>query len=209
MRSGTVILLNGSSSSGKTTLAKALQQALPEPCQHMALDHFRDGLPDKLRGMNAPAGASGAAGLNVVPGHDGTAPITHIRFGDTGRRVKRAMRRAVVAMAEQGLDVVVDDLLLSPADLDDYATVLESHVTYLIRVHAPLATLTSREQSRAGRFPGTARSHYESVHAHGASYDLEVDTSLLRPAAAAQAVAARLEQPPIALDSYRKAQASR
>ncbi|MGB1686483.1 MAG: phosphotransferase-like protein, partial [Pseudomonadales bacterium] len=36
--SGTVIFLNGTSSAGKTTLALALQELLPEPYQHVALD---------------------------------------------------------------------------------------------------------------------------------------------------------------------------
>ena len=49
-----VILLNGSSSSGKTTLAETLQQLLPEPYQYIGLDQFRDGMPERVRGLNAP-----------------------------------------------------------------------------------------------------------------------------------------------------------
>ena len=56
------IFLNGTSSSGKTTLARALQAALPESWQHLALDQFRDGLPDKFRGLNAPEGTTGRLG---------------------------------------------------------------------------------------------------------------------------------------------------
>jgi len=37
---GRIILLNGASSSGKSTLAKALQQALPEPFLHVSSDHL-------------------------------------------------------------------------------------------------------------------------------------------------------------------------
>ena len=49
-----VILLNGCSSAGKTTLALKLQQLLPEPYQHVALDQFRDGMPSQIRGFNSP-----------------------------------------------------------------------------------------------------------------------------------------------------------
>jgi chloramphenicol 3-O-phosphotransferase len=38
---GQIILLNGCSSAGKTTLAIKLQQLLQAPYQHMALDQFR------------------------------------------------------------------------------------------------------------------------------------------------------------------------
>ena len=44
--------LNGTSSAGKTTLAKALQQKLNEPHLYVALDQYRDSLPDKYRGLN-------------------------------------------------------------------------------------------------------------------------------------------------------------
>ena len=43
-----VILLNGCSSAGKTTLALALQDVLTAPYQHIALDQFRDGMPGRL-----------------------------------------------------------------------------------------------------------------------------------------------------------------
>ncbi|MEM1232193.1 MAG: AAA family ATPase [Pseudomonadota bacterium] len=203
MANGTIILLNGSSSSGKTTLARALQQVLAEPYQHIALDQFRDGLPDRLRGMNAPPGTSGAAGLNVVPATVDGEAVTHICFGATGNRVKRAMRRCVAALAEEGVNVVVDDLLLARADLEDYVRVLAPFRTYLIAVRAPLPVLTAREEARGGRFPGTARSHHRSVHAHGADYDLEIDTALHSPSAAAQAVMARLDEPPAAIAAFR------
>ena len=41
-----VIVLNGASSSGKTTLAKALQQSLPKPFLHLSLDQFAHMLPE-------------------------------------------------------------------------------------------------------------------------------------------------------------------
>ena len=46
-----VILLNGCSSAGKTTLALKLQQLLSEPYQHVALDQFRDGMPGRLEAL--------------------------------------------------------------------------------------------------------------------------------------------------------------
>ena len=51
----------------------------------MALDHFRDGLPDKYRGLNAPGDTLGAQGLNVVPVTDGPTPFTKVVFGDAGK----------------------------------------------------------------------------------------------------------------------------
>ena len=67
MSFGTIIFLNGTSSAGKTTLAHGLQEQLTEPYMHVALDQFRDGLPDQYRGLNAPRGSTGDWGVNVTP----------------------------------------------------------------------------------------------------------------------------------------------
>ena len=60
----------------------------------MALDHFRDGLPDKYRGLNAPGDTLGAQGLNVVPVTDGPTPFTKVVFGDAGKTLLRGMPRS-------------------------------------------------------------------------------------------------------------------
>ena len=48
MKNGQVILLNGTSSSGKTTLAKALQDKLAEPFMYVSLDGFFHLYPERF-----------------------------------------------------------------------------------------------------------------------------------------------------------------
>lgn len=203
-----VILLNGCSSAGKTTLAVALQNQLKEPYQHVALDQFRDGMPGRVRGLNSPAGDPGASGLNVVPGKLNGEWVTHIQFGDYGERVLAAMRRTVASLTELGCNVIVDDLLFERAYLDDYVQVLDPNKTWFIGVKCSLDVVHKREALRPGRFPGTAVSHYEQVHAHGAAYDLEVDTSDAKATDLSYAIIARLQRPPKAFQALR-AEASR
>ena len=194
-----VILLNGSSSAGKTTLATYLQQLLPEPYQHIGLDQFRDGMPMRVRGLNAPIGSEGARGLNVVPGTLEGQPVTHIEFGDYGEKVLGLMRKTVAAFAVAGIPVIVDDLLFKTAYLRDYARTLDTAQTWLIGVRCDLADVKTREANRLGRFPGTAIAHYDTVHDHGVTYDAEVNTSLLSPRAAALEIIEALARPPRAL----------
>lgn len=193
MPRGTIIFLNGSSSAGKTTLAHALQEVLPAPYLHIALDQFRDGLPDRFRGLNAPDGTDGSEGLNVVPVSDA---ITEVRFGSMGQRMLRGMRRAIVAMVAEGNNVLIDDIILDPAFLDDYLEVFSRERAYFIGVRCPADVVAARESKRPGRFPGTAVGHLEVCHAHGV-YDVEVDTHALTPAACARKVALHVsrEQP--------------
>ncbi len=196
MGAGKVIFLNGSSSAGKTTLAIMLQQLLDEPYQHLALDQFRDGMPGRYRGLNSPDGAPGERGLNIVPQEKDGQLLTHIRFGDHGERVLQGMRRAIAAFARAGNNVIIDDLLFKPTYLDDYARALSGIPTWLIGIRCSLEVVNDRESRRSGRFPGTAASHFDAVHAHRAGYDLEVDTSDASPKACALMIIERLRTPP-------------
>ena len=146
MARGRVILLNGSSSAGKTTLAHAVQRASTRPVQHIALDHFRDGLAGRFRGMNSRPDEPGARGLNVVPVGDMTA----LHFGDIGRATLKGMRRAVAAFAQTGIDVVVDDLLLERGFLQDYLRVLDGFDVTFVGVICDLETVVARGK-RASR----------------------------------------------------------
>jgi chloramphenicol 3-O phosphotransferase len=201
---GKIILLNGSSSAGKTTLAIALQQLLPEPYQHIALDQFRDGLAGRYRGLNSPEGAPGARGLNVVPVERGNERVTEVRFGDIGKRMLRGMRRAIAAFAREGNNVIIDDLMLEEEFLFDYLEALEGLSVLFVGVKCPLDVVNARESRRPGRFPGTATSHFDRVHSHSI-YDIEVDTSRAAPLECAREIVARLQSgpPPAAFDELR------
>lgn len=203
MSAGKVIFLNGSSSAGKTTLAIALQQLLDEPYQHIALDQFRDGLPGRYRGLNSPAGTPGDLGLNIVPVEKQGELVTEVRFGAHGEQMLKGMRRAIAAFAREGNNVIIDDLLFKADYLEDYAEALEGLDAWLIGVRCCIEVVNARESQRSGRFPGTATSHFHEVHAHGVSYDLEVDTSDASPKACAQLIVRRLASAPAALRSLR------
>lgn len=205
MNTGTVIFLNGTSSAGKTTLAMALQESLTAPYQHMALDQFRDGLPAKYRGLNAPADSTGHAGLNVVPVHHKAAGYTEVRFGTVGKQMLKGMRRAIAAMAREGNNIIIDDIILEQEFLSDYIVALQNVAVYFVAVRCPLEIIAEREAARPGRFPGTAESHIDVCHAHG-QYDVEVDTSNQTPAECAATVIERIESgPPTAFDELRQA----
>lgn len=192
MAQGRIVLLNGSSSAGKTTLARALQAVRREPWFHLALDQFRDGMPPAYRGLNSPDGTPGARGLNVVPVEHRGERVTAVRFGDVGRRMLAGMHRAIAAFAAAGNDVVVDDLFLEADTLDDYLDALDGFDVLFVGVRASLDLVQAREAERPGRFPGTATSHFDAVHAHGV-YDLELDSSSGSPRDLALRIAERLD----------------
>ena len=58
-----------------------------------------------------------------------------------------------------------------------------------IVIGGDLDTVNAREAMRPGRFPGTATTHFDKVHAH-ACYDVEVDTAAADPHTCAEEIAA-------------------
>lgn len=193
MARGTIIFLNGTSSAGKTTLAHALQEQLRDPYLHIALDQFRDGMPSRFRGLNAPAGSEGERGLNVVPVNNGESTYTEVRFGEMGKRMLRGMRRAIAAMADEGNNIIIDDIILEPGFLEDYLRAFVDHRVYFVGVMCPPEVINEREKVRPGRFPGTAVGHFAVCHAHG-TYDVTVDTSKLMPDECARRVKSFIER---------------
>ena len=198
---GNVVLLNGCSSAGKTTLALELQAVSNEPFQHIALDQFRDGLPPALRGLNSPEGDPGSRGLNVVPKEKKGKLVTSIKFGDYGEEVLKVMRRAVAQLASAGCSVVVDDILFEKKYLLDYANVLKPNSSWLVAVTCDINIVRARETKRSGRFPGTADSHFDSIHNHGVEYDIEVNTSRKSPAELAKEIISGMKATPRAFSS--------
>ena len=78
MSHGKIILLSGTSSSGKSTLAKNLQKNLDEPFLHFQLDDFIKMLPRNddsemfermIRGMNCSIAAFAEEGNNLIVDH--------------------------------------------------------------------------------------------------------------------------------------------
>lgn len=153
MNGGFILLLNGCSSSGKTSIARELQRAAPElQLVHISLDAFRAMEPD---GFWAPdRRADWPARL---------AALCH------------AINDAARAYTRQGQNVILDHVLSREAwsylDAD-----LSAERMYLVRVQCDLQVAEAREAKRADRAAGLARSQRDSVHA-GRSYDLTVDTS--------------------------------
>jgi len=176
----------------------------------LALDQFRDGMPPAYRGLNSPEGCPGARGLNVVPVTRGERRVTEVRFGDVGQRMLAGMHRAIRAFALAGNDVVVDDLCLEPSILEDYLAALEGLWVLFVAVRAPLEVVQAREDARPGRFPGTAYSHFDAVHAHGV-YDLEVDTGAEGPEGCARQISSFIEAglEPSAFDRLRQSGGAR
>lgn len=148
---GRIILLNGASCSGKTTLARALQEVLEEPYMHLGADQVLGMLP---HGRNWREPGNQRAVYKAMSG----------------------MHRCAATLAAAGNHVILDTILLNDESLIECVVVLAHFRVTFVGVLCDPDELDRREQQRTHAQPGTARAQAGRIHRHRL-YDLEVDTS--------------------------------
>lgn len=168
---GTILVLNGTSSSGKTSLLKALQDLLDEPFLDAGIDKFIWMMPERY--------------LERPLWDDVLGKAT--QAGKAGELLFSGMHRAIAALSRSGNNVLADHVLVEPTWVRDCAELFADLPAYLIGVRCPLEVVEQRERDRRSRTLGQARAQYGLVHAHGV-YDMEVDTSCGSPEDCAQEI---------------------
>lgn len=168
-----IIYLNGPSSSGKTTLAKALQESFTEPFLHLGIDKIIGFMPEKINnweGGPAPLGFSWESATDPT-GH----PIYHIHAGPYAKRITRTLKDVALLLASQHYNLIIDDVAFGAIEVEEWKQTFKEYKVLYVGVLTPLDVLEQRERSRGDRFLGSARGQYFKVH-ENVAYDLEVDT---------------------------------
>ena len=151
MQKGKIIFLNGVSSSGKTTLAKALQEKLSEPFYHLSNDTFCYMSPDKF---------------------------IDIDMGETYDRALKGMYHTIKAFSDIGINVIVDDVLLKKGydRLGECVRLLRYYDALFVHVVcSDLEELRRREKQRGDRGIGQGESQLPQLNPQD-TYDITVDT---------------------------------
>jgi chloramphenicol 3-O phosphotransferase len=149
MMKGQIIFLNGVSSSGKTTLAKALQEKLPEPFYRLEGDAFVSMLPEK-----------------------------YISSGDKQLLEKtfEYYYQAIRAFSDAGAGVIADHVFnKSLTPYDKCLSLLCDRPVLFVHVTCPLKELRCREKERGDRPVGCAEYLLSVLWPEG-PYDVTVDT---------------------------------
>ena len=153
--SSPVIFLNGTSSAGKTSIARAFQHLHREPCLYASVDAFIFMFAEHVR-------ANDAVRRNALP------PVIS------------AFHRSLPTLARCGFPVIVDHVLEAEAWALECAHALADERVFFVGVHCPLPELEERERRRGDRQIGFARWQFDHVHRHG-PYDFEIDSSTTSP----------------------------
>lgn len=174
---GSIILLNGTSSSGKTSIARSLQLLLPTPWIYLSADVVLGGYP-----FDHPAADSTSV----------WRPLGH-QFYETVSR-----------FAAAGFDVIAEQVFQNPLQLEDAVEVMAEDRVWFVGVRCDLEVAEVRERSRHdGTALGTARAQVDKVHRH-VRYDIEVDSTRATSESMAADIAEQLGAEPTAFEKLRQ-----
>jgi len=154
MQKGKIICLNGVSSAGKTTLARALQERLSEPYYWMSEDTFMEMAPKKF----------------VADGSDKNDTIWTQAYVN--------MYHVIKMYSEMGCNTVVDVVLDSDSFLHEIVEILHGNPVLFVHVTCPPEELSRREKVRGNREIGIAVAALPHLCPKDEIYDITVDTHL-------------------------------
>ena len=175
-----LIFLNGTTSSGKTSIARELQERLDWPYLYTGIDDAFDTLP--LRLHNHPDG--------FFFDRDERSLI-RLNFGKTGLACLKAHQEAVAAIAASGYDVICDEVVLTEQLRIGWFSILDNIDTVFVGVHCSIDVIEQREIERGDRIVGQARGQFEIVHSN-MPYDIEIDSSNATPTELADEIIGKL-----------------
>ena len=145
-----VILLNGPSSSGKSTLAKALQALISEKRSEryevVSIDDFMEGSPTE-----------------TIYEDD--------VFAFSGNLCDKALE-----ILAGGSGVIIDHVITSERIFAQLKEMLQAYPLHTVHITCPLKVLREREQARGDRCPGSAESSAAYLFPKE-GYELTIDTA--------------------------------
>lgn len=150
---GSVIIVNGASSAGKTTLVRAFQRLAPVPFVRFSFDLFLD---------------SHALPQDIIRARPDV-------WAQMRPHVFAGMHQCLHALASTGNNVICDHIIENAMWRHDLVTRLRDLDVYVVALHCSLPELVRREQARGNRNPGDAANDMAVVH-RDMHYDLELDS---------------------------------
>jgi chloramphenicol 3-O phosphotransferase len=191
---GTIIVFNGPSSSGKTTLCAQVRKRLPDAYLCVSVDQFIGMLPPRyLSGFWRPSPLMRAS-FRVAKAAR-LLPARYENLLDTPPEDRKQVwasmiigfYHSLVTLAEKGNNLLVDTVITDRPTYDLCADLMATQKAYFVGLYCSPAVLRRRERRRISRQRGLAVSQARVVH-FDEIYDLRLETDKLSLRECCQAV---------------------
>ena len=180
---GTVIIVNGGSSAGKTSMCHAFQNISRPPYFLLGIDSFWFTMPPNEIDLETVTDdfyrwieeeQDGKKYFRILPGH-------------FLNEIMLARYKSMAAYLDRGLNLIADEVFWSPEWLKESLRVFENYRTYYVGIYCQEEELARREIERGDRYLGWARG--SQIYAHLDSlYDLQLDSSAKTPLQCAEEI---------------------
>ncbi|WP_310832245.1 chloramphenicol phosphotransferase CPT family protein [Paenibacillus pedocola] len=172
MNQGLIVLLNGTSSSGKTSISMELKNQKEIPFHHLSIDDFFVNYNDFID----------AKFPDIEPTRE-VEDVGPILFDP----INSVYYATIKLFSEMGLNVIVDTVNDNDKRFNDFLDLFFDHSILFVGVVCSKEELTRRELIRGDRMIGLANSQYDIIYSFN-EYDLEVNTEVLSPAESAEKI---------------------
>lgn len=168
-----IIFLNGCGSSGKTSIAREIQQLSQTPWLRLGVDTFFDMMPEKYLPFNEKS----KEGVDFILGKNERGATIEIETGPYGEKVFSALPLVCNLLSNMDHDLIIDEVVLNNKIMQSYIDGLKEHTVYFIGVFCDLVVMQEREMLRRDRVIGLSNAQFDKVHSGLREYDLTVDTT--------------------------------
>src|SRR5438445_10332694 len=104
-----IVIVNGCSSAGKTSIIKEMQNLYDKPLLHTGLDRFWAMIPDQYKEYGSKAYEGYL--FSQTTSNDNN-PIVHVKKGPFGKQIAATMPQVIKCFANCGHDVEVDEIFI-------------------------------------------------------------------------------------------------
>jgi chloramphenicol 3-O phosphotransferase len=182
---GDLIILNGPSSAGKSSVVREMQKLWPRPLYAVGVDTVLTGWPEGFfLDHNESDPMKETEALRIVAGL-GPAPSWVPKLSDTFLAISRHALKSWATMNQDGIDVVIDHCIIEPTEREQAQGLLVG--AFWVGVTCDFEELIRREAVRGDRYVGFASGTSAVVH-QGMNYDMVIDTTSTPPEELAQQI---------------------
>lgn len=179
-----IIFLNGTSSSGKSVIAREIMRQSERPFLYYSVDHLLNfWIDEKFIALEDEAKAW------FFKQHMPDSKVNVSVQGPNPQQLHWDLIESLGVLITKGYDIIIDEVLWEKAIFEKFSRILvHSDSVYLVKIICDLIEVEKREKLREDRYKGMARGLYKQVYQEPPSYDLTVDTTYLPKQSSAKTI---------------------
>lgn len=185
-----IIILNGTSSSGKSTIAQALQQRLGDGWLYFCMDDYLSMLGPKFGGLN-PDNPEVCIPNEVCYAKKHSDDTYEIMTGKLCSELYATIPAVLELMASRGFNIIVDTFIATNEEFVPYKAKLEQYSPLFVYLYAPEHIIYAREKARGDRLIGSAN-HWLKTFECANEFKLKMNTAEINTEQTTEIIVAHL-----------------